>query len=224
MAKTSKPRERSAKRIYIVDDHPLFREGLKVIIQGEPSLAVCGEAEHAIQAFREIENLMPDLVTIDIGLPEKSGLELLREIQSVQPNLPVLMISMHDENLFAQRALRAGARGYLMKHAAPGMLIQAINRILSGQVFVSESISTMILDSISRPNARSGHSPLARLTDRELEVLRLIGQGKDSHEIARALHMGLKTVDTHRGRIKEKLSLKTSTALTHFATRWGTDG
>jgi DNA-binding NarL/FixJ family response regulator len=223
MARKTKPEAQSGKRIYIVEDHPLFREGLKAIIRSEPALTVCGESGDAAQAFREIGQLKPDVVTLDIGLSGKSGLELLKDIQSVHPDLPVIVISMHDENLFAPRVLRAGGRGYLMKHSTPGMLLQAIERVLSGQIFVSHSIATLILDSLARPGVNSSLSPVARLTDRELEVLRLIGKGKDGHEIASTLHMGIKTVDTHRGRIKEKLGLKGGTALIHFATQWATE-
>ena len=208
----------SRRRIFIVDDHPVFREGLAGLVRREADLTVCGQANNAAQGLTAIEQSKPDLVLVDIGLPGKSGLELVKDIQAVMPGMPVLVISMHDETLYAERVLRAGGRGYLMKQEGPEKITQAIKHVLSGQIFLSGKMSERILDSLS--HRRKGTSLIAHLTDRELEVFQLIGQGKDSHAIAKQLHLSFKTVDAHRGHIKEKLDLKSGMELICFAARW----
>jgi DNA-binding NarL/FixJ family response regulator len=215
--KTSGP---PAKKVFIVDDHPVFRDGLVRIAASIPGIAVCGEADNARDAFEAISQLNPDLVLMDINLPGKSGLELLQDVHAMRPELPVLVISMHDEQLYAERVLRAGGRGYIMKQEGPDKMRDAINKVINGQVYASERTAAAILDALSRPRSSASTSTVGKLTDRELEVLRLTGQGKDNRAIAAELHISLKTVDTHRGHIKEKLGLKNGTELVHYAVRW----
>ncbi len=207
------------KRVLIVDDHPIFRAGLTGLVNLEAELTVCGEAHDAVQAMALLEKLQPDLVLLDMSLPDKSGLELLKDIRAFAPRAPVLIISMHDETLYAERVIRAGGRGYIMKQEGPEKIIHAIRRVLGGGIAVSESISTQILDALS--GAKGGAaSSVSTLTDREFEVYRLLGQGKEPHEIARTLHLSIKTVDTHRMHIRQKLGLRNATELIHHATRW----
>ncbi|MCF7786838.1 MAG: response regulator transcription factor [Prosthecobacter sp.] len=210
----------SAKKVFIVDDHPVFRDGLVRIASAVPGLVVCGEADNARDAFDAISKLNPDLVLMDINLPGKSGLELLQDVHAMRPDLPVLVISMHDEQLYAERVLRAGGRGYIMKQEGPDKMREAITKVLSGQVYASDRTAAAILDALSRPRSSASTSTIGKLTDRELEILRLTGQGKDNRAIAQELHISLKTVDTHRGHIKEKLGLKNGTELIHYAVRW----
>jgi DNA-binding NarL/FixJ family response regulator len=208
------------KRILVVDDHPILREGLLQSINRESDLIVCGEAENAHQALVAISKLKPDLVLVDIGLPGKSGFELVKDVRTVHPEVPVLVLSMHDESLYAERVLRAGARGYIMKHERPAKLIEAIRSVLSGKAYVSEKMAARILDVFSGRRPKGSSVPLERLTDREFEILELIGRGKSSHEIAKALHVSVKTVDTHRAHLKGKLKLKSALQLTHYAVCW----
>jgi len=213
-------RGRARKRILLVDDHPILREGLFQSINRELDLMVCGEAENANQTLSAIGKLKPDLVLLDIGLPGKSGFELVKDIRSVHPEVPVLVFSMHDESLYAERVLRAGARGYLMKHERPGKLIEAIRTVLNGKAYVSEKMAARILDVYSGRRPKGSSVPLERLTDREFEILELIGRGKSSREVAKALHLSVKTVDTHRTNLKGKLKLSSTLQLTHYAVCW----
>jgi len=217
----TQPPAHPKSRLFIVDDHPIFREGLSKILSQEPDLEVCGEADGADEAFGKIDDLMPDLVLTDIGLPGKSGLELIQDLHAAHPDLSVLVISMHDEGVYAERVLRAGGRGYVMKQAGPAVMVQAVRQVLAGKVAVSEAIAAAILESLARPaTARTNAPVVAKLSNREFEILRLIGQGRDSHDIAQSLHLSIKTVDTHRGNIKSKLGLRNSTELIHYAVRW----
>ncbi len=220
MPKKQPPNDAPAKkRVLIVDDHPIFRAGLTGLVNLEAELTVCGEANDAKQAMQALEKLPPDLVLLDMSLPGKGGLELLKDIRAFAPRTPVLIISMHDETLYAERVIRAGGRGYIMKQEGPEKIIHAIRRVLGGGIAVSESISTQILDALS--GAKGGAaSSVSTLTDREFEVYRLLGQGKEPHEIARTLHLSIKTVDTHRMHIRQKLGLRNATELIHHATRW----
>jgi len=215
--KTSGP---PAKKVFIVDDHPVFRDGLVRIASAIPGLVVCGEADNARDAFEAISKQGPDLVIMDVNLPGKSGLELLQDVQAVRPELPVLVISMHDEKLYAERVLRAGGRGYIMKQEGPDKMREAIAKVLNGQVYASERTTAAILDAFSRPRSSESTSTVGKLTDRELEILRLTGQGKDNRAISLDLHISLKTVDTHRAHIREKLGVKNGTELIHYAVRW----
>ncbi len=217
---TKKASSPSAKKVFIVDDHPVFRDGLVRIAAAVPGLVVCGEADNARDAFDAISKLNPDIVLMDINLPGKSGLELHQDVHAMRPELPVLVISMHDEQLYAERVLRAGGRGYIMKQEGPDKMREAITKVLNGQVYASERTASAILDALSRPRSSESASTLGKLTDRELEILRLTGQGKDNRAIAHELNISLKTVDTHRGHIKEKLRLKNGTELIHYAVRW----
>lgn len=209
-----------SKKVFIVDDHPVFRDGIIRIASAIPGVVVCGEADNAVDSFEAINKLHPDLVLMDINLPGKSGLELLQDVHAMCPELPILVISMHDEQLYAERVLRAGGRGYIMKQAGPDIMRDAINKVLNGQVYASEKTAATILDALSRPRSASSTSVLSKLTDRELEVLRLIGHGKDTHEISDSLHISTKTVDTHRSHLREKLAVKGNTELIHYAVRW----
>lgn len=214
------------KRVLIVDDHPVFRAGLSGLVSMEPDLAVCDEAHDAAQAMAAIARLQPDLVMMDMSLPDKSGLEALKDVRAAYPRIPVLMISMHDETLYAERVIRAGGRGYIMKQEGPEKVIQAIRKVLSGGISVSDQISTLILDALAgSPGAKAAgaSASVTTLTDREFEVYRLIGQGKEPQEVARLLHLSVKTVDTHRSQIKRKLGLKNNTELIHHATRWAAE-
>ena len=217
MKKKSAP---DKKRILIVDDHPMMRQGLVQLIGVEPDLVVCGEAENAGSALDAVGTLKPDLVLADISLPGKNGLELIKDFQAIQPGLPVLVISMHDESLYAERVLRAGGRGYIMKQEGGKKLMQAMRQVLEGKVYVSEKISAEILDTLSgrRPGAEG--SPMEKLTDRELEIFQLIGQGKGTRDIAQTLHLSVKTVDVHRANIKTKLTLNSASELIRYAVRW----
>ncbi len=197
----------------------MFREGLVGLVRREEDWTVCGEADTAAQALTAIEKLKPDLVLADIGLPGRSGLELIKDLRSALPELAILVISMHDETLYAERVLRAGGRGYIMKQEGPDKILQAVRQVLDGQIYLSGKMSVRILDTFAGGRSKSS-SPIARLTDRQLEVLQLVGQGKDSHVIAGQLHLSVKTVDAHRGHIKEKLNLKNGTELICYAARW----
>jgi DNA-binding NarL/FixJ family response regulator len=218
MTKTLR-KQKEQKRIFIVDDHPVFREGLLGLVKREPSLSICGEADNALGALDAIKRLTPDLVLADISLPGKSGLELIKDILAVCQDTAVLVISMHDETLYAERVLRAGGRGYIMKQEGPERILQAIRHVLDGQLYLSGKMSVRILDAFSGRRTKTS-SPIGRLTDRELEIVQLIGEGKDSHTIAQQLHLSVKTVDAHRGHIKEKLNLSSGTELICYAARW----
>ena len=209
------------QRVLVVDDHPLFRAGLIGLVSQEPDLKVVGEAQSAAQALAAIDELKPDLTLLDIGLPDKSGLELLKDIRAMHPGMAVLIISMHDESLYAERVLRAGGRGYIMKQEGPEKILTAIRKVLSGKVYVSDATSAAILDGMSGVRAQDTSTLVAKLTDREFEILSLIGQGRDAPDIARQLHLSIKTVDTHRMHIRDKLGLKSNTELIHYAVRWG---
>lgn len=208
------------KRILIVDDHPMMRQGLAQLIGAEKDLSVCGEVENAEQALDAIKPLRPDLVLADISLPGKNGLELIKDFQAIQPELRVLVISMHDESLYAERVLCAGGRGYIMKQEGGKKLMEAIRQVLDGKIYVSEKMSADILEIFSGRRAGMESSPLEKLTDREFEVFQLIGQGKDTRDVAEQLHLSTKTIDVHRTNIKIKLKLKSAAELIRFAVRW----
>ena len=204
----------------IVDDHPMTRAGLVHVINRQPDLVVCGEAENAAEALDAVDACRPDLVLADITLPGKSGLELIKDIKAIRPGLPILVISMHDESLYAERVLRAGARGYITKHEGGERLMQAVRHVLSGQIYVSEKMSAHILERFSGGQAAPVCSLVAQLSDREFEVFELLGEGLSAHEIAGRLHISTKTVDAHRANIKAKLVIKTTSELISYAARW----
>jgi DNA-binding NarL/FixJ family response regulator len=208
------------RRIFLVDDHPMTREGLAANINRQPDLEVCGEAGNPAEAITALPKLGPDLMVTDMTMPGRSGLEFIKDIHALFPNLPILVLSMHDELLHAERALRAGARGYLMKDAGSAKLLEVIRLVLAGQTYVSPQMSARLLDAIAGRRPRGSTSPIEKLSDREFEVFRLLGSGKSTKEVAAALHLSPKTVDVHRGRIKEKLELKDASSLIHHAVRW----
>ena len=197
-----------------------MRRGQADLLNREPDFTVCGEAGTAAEAMKAIAKLAPDLVLVDMGLPDKDGLELIKDIQAMHPGLPVLAMSLQDESIYAARVLRAGGRGYVMKAEGPERLAAAIRTVLQGQVALSPRMSARILESMVGPVGKTGSGPEARLTDRELEVLRLFGEGWSTDEIATRLHLSPKTVDVHRAHIKEKLELKTTPEFQRFAIRW----
>ncbi|HZR15890.1 MAG TPA: response regulator transcription factor [Verrucomicrobiae bacterium] len=207
------------QRIVIVDDHPMMREGLAQLIEHEPDLVVEAQADSAGQALRTIEKAVPDLLLVDISLPDKSGLELIKDVHTLQPALPILVVSMHDESLYAERVLRAGGRGYIMKQEGGKKLMLAIRQVLGGRIYVSEKISAKILENYSghRPDSQS---PVEKLSDREFEVFQLLGQGHGTREIAEHLHLSVKTVEVHRANIRKKMELANGGELVRYAIRW----
>jgi len=210
----------AAKHVLIVDDHPMMRTGLAQLIDNEPDLKVSAEADNAGQALDAIARQPFDLILLDISLPDKNGLELIKDIQSLKPGLPILVVSMHDELLYAERVLRAGGRGYIMKQEGGKKFLEAIRQVLNGKVYVSEKMSARILENVSGRHGEAPASSVERLTDREFEVFQLIGQGKSTRDIAQRLRLSTKTVEVHRANIKKKLKLKTATDLVSHAIRW----
>jgi DNA-binding NarL/FixJ family response regulator len=208
-------------KVLIVDDHPITRHGLKQLLDHEADLTVCGEAETAQEALSSIKPLQPDLVLTDITMAGKSGLELIKEMQALHPQVAALVLSMHDEVIYAERMLRAGARGYLMKSAGGAELLVAIRQVLRGEVYLSKKMSAKMINLLSGSRFRTNRSALEMLTDREFEVFQLLGQGLSTREIGQRLHISSKTVDTHRLNIKDKLNLKTLPELMRHAVRWG---
>lgn len=207
-------------RVLIVDDHPMTREGLVHLINHQADMATCCEAQNAREALEGVIASKPDLVLADYALPDKNGLELIKDIKAIRPDLPVLIISMHEESLYADRVLRAGARGYISKEEGGEKLMQAIRHILSGKIYVSDQMSSRILEIFSGGSATAERSGVEELTDREFEIFERIGDGLSTHEIADRLHLSMKTVDAHRANIKEKLKLKTTNELVSYAARW----
>jgi len=198
----------------------MMRTGLAQLIDNEPDLKVGAEADNARQAMDIAVSQPLDLILLDISLPDKNGLELIKDIRALKPGLPILVVSMHDESLYAERVLRAGGRGYIMKQEGGKMLLHAIRQVLSGQIYVSEKMAAGILESFSGRHAEAAVSSVQQLSDREFEVFQLIGQGEGSREIAAHLHLSVKTVEVHRLNIKKKLKLKTATDLVRHAVRW----
>ncbi len=213
-------KNKMAKSVLIVDDHPMMRTGLAQLIDNEPDLKVCAEADTAGPALNVVVSQKLDLILLDISLPDKNGLELIKDIQTLKPELPILVVSMHDEALYAERALRAGGRGYIMKQEGGKKLLQAIRQVLGGQIYVSEKMSARILETFSGRRTKGADSPVERLSDREFEVFQLIGLGKATREIAQHLRLSVKTVEVHRANIKQKLKLKNATDLVRYAVRW----
>jgi DNA-binding NarL/FixJ family response regulator len=215
----SAPTTGNKKRIVIVDDHPLFRKGLEQLINSsDDTCCVCGEASDAAEGMSIIRQLKPDLAIVDLSLPGANGIELIKNIRAEFPKLPVLILSMHDESLYALRALRAGAQGYVMKQEALENVIIAMREVLAGRPYLSADMSAKLITNFAGGTSQS--NPTDKLSDRELEILELIGKGRDMREIARALHISAKTVETHRAHIKEKLSLKNARQVARFAVQW----
>jgi DNA-binding NarL/FixJ family response regulator len=208
-------------RIFLVDDHPVFRHGLRGLISQEGDLEICGEAESTEEALERIPEIGPDIVLVDLSLKGVSGIELIKALKASTPGLPTLVLSMHDEDLFAERAIRAGASGYVMKHEAAERVVDAIRRTIQGDLVLSRELSETLLRRAlqGRGDARPG-SPLEALSDRELEVFEHIGRGLGTREIAETLHISVKTVETHKANIKEKLDLHNATELLRAAVGW----
>jgi len=206
--------------LVIVEDHPVFRAGLKELLETESDLRVCGEADTIAGAADIIREKQPDLVIVDITLKGQSGIELISELHRDQPNLPVLVLSMHDEALYAERAFRAGASGYIMKEETSDSIIKGIRAVHSGQKYASQQFMAKIFDKFLNHSPESSGSPIERLTTRELDVFRLLGQGMTTRDIAAHLKLGVKTIGTYRERIKTKLDLQNATDLIHSAVRW----
>ena len=211
-------------KILVVEDHPIFRLGISELINQEEDLAVCGDAEDVHQALTEIDRLDPDLLVVDISLKHSDGIELVKEVTKSQKRLPVLILSMHDQFLYAERALHAGARGYIMKQEAMENVVTAIRQVLAGKIYLNEKVKDQILFNLADRPAGNNRSPLDRLTDRELEVFRMIGKGFSTREIASKLHLSIKTIGTYRERIKEKLNLKHANELVRHAVHWEKTG
>jgi len=206
--------------VLLVDDHPIVRQGLALLIDREADLSVCGEAEGAHTAFHAIENLHPDIVVLDLSLNGPDGLDVLKEIRMKSADLPVLILSMHDESIYAERAMRAGANGYIMKQEATEKVLVAIRRILQGDVYLSDQLTKTMLQQFVRGSAPAKSSPLLNLTDRELEVFRLIGEGHGTRRIADELHLSVKTIESYQAHIKEKLALRNARELVQHAIEW----
>jgi DNA-binding NarL/FixJ family response regulator len=204
-------------RVLIIDDHPLTRHGLARLIELEADLAVCGEAENPAQGLAAVHALKPQVVVTDLSMPGGVGLELIKDIRAQHPEIGILVVSMHDETIFAERVLRAGARGYIMKNEGGAKVVEAIRRVLQGKTYVSENMSARIVDLYS---GRRYSSVLGKLTDREFEVFNLLGQGLTTREIGRQLRLSGKTVETHRLHIREKLQIASGPALIQHAVRW----
>jgi DNA-binding NarL/FixJ family response regulator len=209
------------RRVLLVDDHPIVCEGLAQKINGEPDLMVCGQARDAHAALEAIEKLRPDIAVVDIALGDTSGIELIKDIKVRHPKLPTLVLSMHDEALYAERSLHAGAKGYVMKQEEPEVLLRAIRQILCGQIYLSEKVKDAIVNRLGGNLPEGEITTLAQqLSDRELQVFQLIGDGYATHEIADRLHLSVKTVASHRENIKKKLNVKTIEELSRFAIHW----
>ena len=213
--------KKTALRLLIIDDHPMMRNGLAQLIDSEGDLKVCAQADTAGQAIDLVTQQKFDLVLCDISLPDKNGLELIKDIRALRPEMPILVVSMHDEMIYAERVLRAGGRGYIMKQEGGEKFIRAIRQVLAGQIFVSDKMSSRILEIFSAGAGKKNEdSPVSLLSDREFEVFQHIGHGKGTRDIAEQLHLSVKTVEVHRANIKGKLKLQTATELVRFAVRW----
>jgi DNA-binding NarL/FixJ family response regulator len=207
-------------KVFLVDDHPIVRQGLALLINGEPDLMVCGEGDGGFISLQMVAELKPDMLVLDISLSGPDGIELLKTLRIKDPALPVLILSMHDETTYAERVVRAGANGYIMKQEATEKVLTAIRRILHGDVYLSERLTNRMLQHFICGTASSKDSPLANLTDRELEVFRLIGEGHGTRQIADELHISVKTVESYQAHIKEKLYLRNARELVQHAIEW----
>ncbi len=208
------------KNVLVVDDHPLLRQGLALLINQQQDMQVCGEAEEAHAAMQAITQRRPDIMILDISLNGPDGLELLKSIRASDPDLPVLILSMHDEAIYAERALRARANGYIMKQEATEKVLVAVRRILNGELYLSDRMSNKMLQHYIGGAPSMIQSRISSLSDRELEVFRLIGEGRATREIAEELHLSIKTVETYQAHIKEKLALRSGRELIQHAIQW----
>jgi DNA-binding NarL/FixJ family response regulator len=219
-ANNKEPDQAGEVRVLLVDDHPLVRLSLREVLRREPNLVVCGEAEDREQALELVASTRPHLAVVDLTLKSSSGLDLIKDLQERFPKVQVLVLSMHDETLHAERAIRAGARGYITKQEAAKKIMVAIHQVLSGEIYWSERAAAKVASKVARGSNSAGTSPVELLADRELQVFELIGAGQSTRQIAATLHINVSTVETYRARIKEKLNLEDSIALLQFAIRW----
>ena len=219
--KSEKPEKLGAKfRVLLVDDHPITRQGVATLINQERNLTVCGEADSAPRALELITKIAPDLAVVDISLKTISGVELIKNIKVLVPKLPVLVMSMHDESLYAERALRAGAQGYIMKQEASELVLTAIHRVLAGEIYLSDRMKEKMLHRIVNKKKDDGAFSIDSLSDRELEVFQLIGNGFSTRQIAAKLNLSVKTIDSYREHLKLKLPLETGSDLVRYAIQW----
>lgn len=207
-------------RVLLVDDHPIVREGLARVIDQEADLTVCATAVSAQEAVQAVATAKPDIAVVDVSLDGSHGIDLVKELRVRHPGLAVVMLSMHDETLYAERALRAGAKGYVMKREPPERLVQALRKVLAGGLSFSEAVTARLLERVSRTPTKNVPLPMERLSDRELEILERIGHGRTTRQIAEELHVSMKTVQAHREHLKEKLELPDATSLARFAVQW----
>ena len=223
---TSKPQsgmngsKRAVRRVLIVDDHPIVRQGLRRIMENEDDLVVCGEAETVCDANVAIRELHPDAVVADISLKQGDGIELVREVRAHFPKLPILVLSMHDELIYAERILSAGANGYIMKQAASEQFLVSLRRVLDGGIYLSETVGNSMIKKIAAGGAFTTGNPVDRLSTRELQILHMIGKGMSTRETAQSLNLSIKTVESHRQRVKRKLNLSTGAQLVQYAVNW----
>lgn len=210
------------RRVFVVDDHPIVRSGLAQLINREPDLMVCGDSEDVQHALESIEALKPDILIVDISLNGPDGLDLLKTIRAGQSQIPVLILSMHDESIYAERALRAGANGYIMKQEGTDRVLTALRRILNSEIYVSDRIASRMVRHLAGAGGSLNRSPVDELSDRELEVLRMMGDGQGTRQIAENLHLSVKTVETYQSHLKDKLGLKNSRELVQYAIQWST--
>jgi len=211
---------RTRRRVLLVDDHPIVRQGLRRLIDSEGDLEVCAEAGTVRDARRAIREQRPDVVVVDLSLREGDGMELIKDVRAHHPSLPMLVLSMHDERVYAERLLAAGANGYIMKQAATGQFINALRRVLEGGVSVSEAVGARMIRRLAAGEATPSVDPIDRLSNRELQILQMIGRGLSTREAAEALNLSVKTVESHRQRIKRKLDLATGSQLVQYAVNW----
>jgi DNA-binding NarL/FixJ family response regulator len=216
----SSTKSRGKRTVLIVDDHPIVRQGLAMLINQEQDLVVCGQAEDAHEAMRVVRESEPDMVIVDISLKETSGVELIKDLQVQYPDLPILTLSMHDEAVYGERALRAGARGYIMKQEATEKVVTAIRRVLEGEIYVSDVMAAKMVSKLVGGAGKKTGSSVERLSDRELEVFRMLGEGYNTREMAEKLHLSVKTIETYRAHIKDKLGLQDASELLRSAIQW----
>lgn len=212
--------KKKVRRVLIVDDHPIVRQGLRRLIDQEEDLSVCGEAETVRDARTAIKELNPDAIIVDISLKQGDGIELVRDARAHYPTLPILVLSMHDETIYAERMLSAGANGYIMKQAASEQFLVAVRRVLEGGIYVSEAVGNSMIQKFASGGSYISSNPIDRLSNRELQILHLIGKGSSTRETAEALNLSIKTVESHRQRIKRKLNLTTGAQLVQYAVNW----
>lgn len=220
---TAKTQPVVKRRVMLVEDHPMTREGLAAVINRQTDMQSCCEASSPAEALSLLSKAAPDLVVTDLTMPGRSGIEFLKDVHALRPELPLLVLSMHDEVFYAQRALRAGARGYLMKDVGAAKVLEVIRLLLSGQSYVSPKISARMLDEMTGARPRGSSSPIEKLSDREFEIFQLFGSGKSTKEIAEVLHLSPKTVAVHRSNTNQKLQLSGNGQLIHYAMNWVKD-